>query len=376
MHFEEVICTTESPEQLGHAYMEVDEESALCSNRGSPTEKLSPELSDEQPLRRKIPIIRKPGEVVTPVPIQLGHNPNANPLSNVQVSPLSSSSYQISTPRSIIKARMKPEWNKIEAPCKTLSQTSNRRARNQTLLRTKPIESITLTENMSESVPTLQNSPQTQMDRIEQKMDEILNRLERHEATFQQMQSDITELRAELKTSVMNLSDHYGKQVVGSNTPAKRKRIVVFPVADDEYFLQLEKLVETDEEVQDDLAALYRTAPTKSAYDFMRHNVNSLFKNCSKYTWTGKPSNSNPNSLPCNSAYNLALVAHLLSCASEVFPFVSRDSISKDFRRALDNFNDVMKRKKQAEKLQLSNVTLEVKTTTDDECRAGSDLGS
>lgn len=364
MHFEEVNCSEVGSEAVIE-YMAEDEEAVLMSNNGSSVETTIPETV--QPVKRKIPIIRKPGEIVTPIRVQA--------LANFEVGSSNSR-----TPRPTFTARVKPEWTKVKAPSQTLSLAATEPTldnSSRAIMRAKPIQRSTLfSRNVSN--PSSQHTEQTQMGRIEQKMNEILTRLEQNETSILQIKNSITDFTIELKNSITELKEHIGKQSEGSiqeETPkitrplpsAKRKRMVVFPVADDNYLLRLEELAGTDEEIQEDLTSLFRLAPTNSAYEFLRYNVAALFKNCSRYTWTGKPSNSCPNYPPCNSACNLTLVAHLIGCAAEIFPYATRDSISKEFRRALENFNDAMKRKRHAEKFQASSVAEGSNGAGDDE---------
>ncbi|XP_062547138.1 uncharacterized protein LOC134212884 isoform X2 [Armigeres subalbatus] len=273
------------------------------------------------------------------IPIKTNLNGSIFPASNLP-------NNQTLTPRPRIRTNIKTEWKKVEAISKTLLTPDAGTDRKSTVhreLKLKPkqeLRKISISEVINEikydKNDATEDKKETQLDRIERKMDEILDRLERQETALLHMKKDIFDISSATKSSVVELDENEERPV----KPAKRKCLVVFPVADDDYLLRLEELVSSDEDIMEDLISLYKTAPVNSAYDFLRFNINALFKNCSKYTWTGKPPNSCPTALPSKAAGSLCLIDHLIRCAAETFPHVNRDLIQKDLRRALANFNE------------------------------------
>ncbi|XP_021701930.1 uncharacterized protein LOC5577108 [Aedes aegypti] len=308
---------------------------------------------------RKVPIIRKPGEVVTP---------NRKLSGVVKVSP--------STVQAPTLVRPKVEWSRVPAPG----------------LKT-PLSSFTITSinsGVQQNVDDNGMDPYTQEDdgpqdpdeeeqqydydtleasgsaditsidsrltRIEQLLERIVAKQGQHDAALKALKFNISDLRADMRSTVKTTKpkDSASNDISFRPIPVKRdrKRLVVFPVADDNYLLRLDDLLKADEEIRTDLIALFGEAPTNSAYEFLRKNVQLLFAHTSKYTWTGKLIHHLPNIPASNPANKLAIVDLLISCGCDKFPHMGRDAVEKEFRRSLANFNEsrVVRLKRQMEK--------------------------
>lgn len=221
-------------------------------------------------------------------------------------------------------------------------------------------EQYTYTEEASSSVDLA--SLNDKLSRIEHLLEKVVAKQGQHDSALKTLKFNIKDLRIELKNSYRQSSMRTESNDFSSHpVPIKRerKRLVVFPIADDNYLLRLEDLIQVDEEIRTDLSGLFGEAPAISVYEFMRKNCHSLFEHTSKYTWTGKSAHNVP-SVPSNPAHKLTIVELLIACGCEKFPYMTRDVIEKEFRRALTNFNEsrVIRLKRKAEKYN-ANQTLE-----------------
>lgn len=332
--FEEVI--------LGEAEVYEDTEYLL----ETPVKKLKMTPTRPQPSSsgKKVPIIRKAGEVVTPMHLRT--------IANVEVSPM-------------LKPKAKPNWSKITPPTvrslprkpvalpvtikKRISPpTSDDDSRSQLDDEDQ--------EQAEEAVQEQAESPEDQattstyhpsearMKRIESKLDMILEKLNQHDGALKVLKYNIRDLRVDLKNSTRQQAEVSSFEVQKrKNTPMKRekKRLVLFPVPDDNYLYRLEELIQTDDDIREEVITLFSDGPTTSLYDFLRRNMANLFENCSKHTWTGKPPhNSNPDAPPPLPACNMNLIEILVATTCDKFPHLTRDSIEKELRRALQNFNE------------------------------------
>lgn len=315
------------------------------------------------PVKRKAPIIRKAGEIVTPI---------QKPCGSVTVSPGT--------------MRPKVEWSKVappglKAPLSTYTISSVHGSNNddqhlvgnemdddpqpddtvQQVKTASDHDQYTYTEEASSTVDLA--SLNDKLSRIEHMLEKVVAKQGQHDAALKALKFNIKDLRIELKNSSdrqsWNRSSDYSNDYSSHPVPPmkrERKRLVVFPIADDNYLLRLEDLIQVDEEIRNDLSGLFGEAPAISVYEFMRKNCHSLFQHTSKYTWTGKSAPNLPSLVPSNPAHKLAIVELLIACACEKFPYMTRDVIAKEFRRALTNFNEsrVVRLKRKAEKFNLS----------------------
>lgn len=305
--------------------------------------KMSPTRPQPSSSGKKVPIIRKAGEVVTPM-----HLRN---IANVEVSPM-------------LKPKTKPNWSKITPPSlsrKPVATTSTIKRRISPPASdddsqsnqgedAEPVETEVLEEHLDalqeEGTSTSIYQPsEVRMKRIEQKLDLILEKLNQHDGALKVLKYNIRDLRVDLKNStrqqaeVSTFETHHRQK----STPIKRekKRLVLFPVPDDNYLYRLEELVQTDDDIREEVITLFSDGPATSLYDFLRRNMVNLFENCSKHTWTGKaPHNGNPDAPPPLPACNLSLIEVLVATTCDKFPNLTRDSIEKELRRALQNFNE------------------------------------
>lgn len=351
--FEEVI--------LGEA--EVYEDTEYLVEAPVKKMKMSPTRPQPSSSGRKIPIIRKAGEVVTPMHLRT--------IANVEVSP-------------ILKPKTKPNWVKITPPTlkalprKTVATIVKRRVSSPQLDEDSqsnhddeepelPVGDDDIDDEPEDESPedqattsssTYQPS-EARMKRIESKLDLILEKLNQHDCALKVLKYNIRDLRVDLKNStrqqaeVSTFESHKQKA-----TPVKRekKRLVLFPVPDDNYLYRLEELIQTDDDIREEVITLFSDGPATSLYDFLRRNMSHLFENCFKHTWTGKPPhNSNPDAPPPLPACNMSLIEVLLATACDKFPHLTRDSIEKELRRALQNFNEAhttrLNRRKEKERL-------------------------
>lgn len=198
-------------------------------------------------------------------------------------------------------------------------------------------------EDQATTSSTYQPS-EARMKRIESKLDMILEKLNQHDNALKVLKYNIRDLRVDLKNSTRQQAEVTTFEVQKQKaTPVKRekKRLVLFPVPDDNYLYRLEELIQTDDDIRDEVITLFSDGPATSLYDFLRRNMAHLFENCSKHTWTGKPPhNGNPDAPPPLPACNLSLIEVLIATTCDKFPHLTRDSIEKELRRALQNFNE------------------------------------
>ncbi|XP_065085694.1 uncharacterized protein LOC135707740 [Ochlerotatus camptorhynchus] len=313
------------------------------------------------PVKRKAPIIRKAGEIVTPI---------QKPCGTVTVSPST--------------IRPKVEWSKVTPPglkvpltTFTISSVDGNIEQHlegnemeddsqlddttQDLNNASELEQYTYTEEASSSVDLA--SLNDKLSRIEHLLEKVVAKQGQHDAALKALKFNIKDLRIELKNSDRQSNRNESNDSSSHPVPMKRerKRLVVFPIADDNYLLRLEDLIQVDEEIRTDLSGLFGEAPAISVYEFMRKNCHSLFEHTSKYTWTGKSAHNVPSVPPSNPAHKLAIVELLISCGCEKFPYMTRDIIEKEFRRALTNFNEsrVIRLKRKMEKSSANQTLLE-----------------
>lgn len=299
--------------------------------------------SEEPTVRKKGPIIRRPGEIVTPS--------NMPSIKAVAVSRLTSN--LLPTHDSTVRSRAPlPQMPTLQARRMITGEDATVSLESTHMGQDREV----FDHGYAESAVTDIRKYQMQLDRIEKKLDMILEKLYQHDAVFKDIKYSMNDLRVGLKAPVNGPEKVTAEPFVAKSVPAlKRKRLVCFPVADDDYLLRLEDLLQADEQIRNEVTMLFKEAPRSSVYDFLRRNIYALFENCSKYTWTGKPSNAMPSMPPANVAGKLALVDHLITCAWDTFPHLNREAIAKDFRRALCNFNDAVytkRRKRKEMKLQ------------------------
>ncbi|KXJ78463.1 hypothetical protein RP20_CCG004570 [Aedes albopictus] len=318
--------------------------------------------NQESPPKRKTPIIRKPGEVVTPNR-KLAGVVKASP-STVQVPAL---------------VQPKVEWARVSAPGLKTPLTSFTITSVDGAVQQDPdgdsMEAYQQDDDDTQDPDDTEqgyeydpvegsgsadiSSLDSKLTRIERLLEKVVAKQEQHDSVLKTLKFNISDLRADMRTTVNSASakktsDPRMSDISFRPIPVKRdrKRLVVFPVADDNYLLRLDDLVKADEDIRNDLIALFGEAPTNSAYEFLRKNVQLVFVHTSKYTWTGKLINHLPHVPASNAAQKLAIVDLLISCGCEKFPHMGRDTIEKEFRRALANFNEsrVVRLKRQMEK--------------------------
>lgn len=206
-----------------------------------------------------------------------------------------------------------------------------------------------------------------QLNRVENKLDQALASLQQHDTALKALKHNVADLRNDIqdsttqRTTADTLSDdHQTKRVKLERQSPKRKRgcLVTFPVANDSYLRHLEESIETDEELREELMERFDDAPKSCVYEYLRKNIQYLLINTSKYTWTGRPSNTGNTATPSNPACELKIVELLITCCLRKFPKTNRQFAEKEFRRGLQNFNESMvtRAKRRQEKIVQKNT--------------------
>ncbi|XP_058455117.1 uncharacterized protein LOC131432697 [Malaya genurostris] len=260
--------------------------------------------------KRKIPLIRRAGEIVFPK--------HMKSLGKIKISPAPA----------IVKKRLEPSPEKVMFEDVEI---------------TEDIENMENVEDSSQIASDSVNIEflSEQLNRVEKKLDDVLTKLSQHDGTLKLLKHNVKDLRIEFKNSCKQQAQSSTLVDEKHFSPKRsRKRLILFPVIDDHYLARLEELVQADEEMRQELFDLYNEAPNTSVYEYLRKNTYCLFENTSKFTWTGKPATGPFPGPPSNPAYKLQLVEMLLVCCGEKFPNSTRSFIEKEFRHALQNFND------------------------------------
>ncbi|EDS32588.1 conserved hypothetical protein [Culex quinquefasciatus] len=323
------------------------------------------EHSSEEPPKKKTPIIRRPGEVVTPIP---NHRTGT-----VKVSP---SVYAPSptTPRVTPSGRVKNTWQRV-APYGIDVQVKPPVIRSAPVKQTPPAKRVQqVTENndnddsaadndddrngfnavysriksepslpLSTSIVTLETLD-AKLDALDEKLNRIVAKLGAHDGALKTVKNNIIDLRSELATVRSGTTGYktefppHAEQTKAR--PLKRQPQITLPIADDNYLFRLEELVQSDNAIREELFERFLEANGKSVFAYMRKNVGYLFNNTSKYTWTGRPSNSHKDAGPSGVASQLTLVDVLIDSGCEKFAGCSREEMEREFRRSLQRFND------------------------------------
>ncbi|XP_053696633.1 uncharacterized protein LOC128743946 [Sabethes cyaneus] len=191
-----------------------------------------------------------------------------------------------------------------------------------------------------------------QLDRVENKLDLAIATLHQHEASMRTLKRNVKDIRNEVRNRTRTPAP--GTTVTEDKSYQKRRReaLVIFPVADDSALQQLEDGVKTNEVMRNELIDLFNEAPSVGTYEYLRRNVQCLFLNTAKYTWTGKQGNNSPSLPPSNPACELRSIEILIECCLQRFRN-SQKFVGKELRRALQNFNEnmVLRIKRQQEKM-------------------------
>ncbi|XP_058455118.1 uncharacterized protein LOC131432698 [Malaya genurostris] len=266
-------------------------------------------------IKRKVPIIRQPGELIVPKQFK------------------SSETVTVSQSPSFDFPLIKKEWTRVPPPGVKTALKEDRSA--ELSPETEEFDDETSQEcDQSES-------SNERLDRIEKKLDRMLSILNHHDSVLKGLKWNMKDLRLEIQnmpkasTEEVYITDRDPVPVLRSN-----KRTIFFPIADDAYLLRLDELAQADEDTRDELTSLYDEAPSTSLYEYLRKNIGQLFQNTSRYTWTGRPSNATPMGPLSNAAHKLNIIDLLILTARDKFYNASRDLIEREFKRALTNFND------------------------------------
>ncbi|KAL1397477.1 hypothetical protein pipiens_009724 [Culex pipiens pipiens] len=326
----------------------------------------SEEPKQQSPPKKKTPIIRRPGEVVTPIP--------NNRTGTVRVS---SSIYAPSptTPRVTPSGRVKNTWQRV-APYGIDVQVKpvNRPAPAKQTPPAKRVKQVTENDdNEDDNIPAddgddrngfnavysqIKSEPSlplstsmvtletldAKLDALDEKLNRIVAKLGAHDGALKTVKNNIIDLRGEMTTirsgttSYKTEIPHHAEQTKAR--PLKRQPQITLPIADDNYLFRLEELVQADNAIREELFERFLEANGKSVFAYMRKNVGYLFNNTSKYTWTGRPSNSHKDAGPSGVASQLTVVDVLIDSGCEKFAGCSRDEMEREFRRSLQRFND------------------------------------
>ncbi|XP_062537730.1 uncharacterized protein LOC134206066 [Armigeres subalbatus] len=112
---------------------------------------------------------------------------------------------------------------------------------------------------------------------------------------------------------------------------------ICFPITNDDTLMELDVGLR-EENREKELRQLFLRQGRQSMYDFMRANVDNIFRNTSRYTYSGKAAVNSRHHDDVKNASNLNIVRILLDVAMELFK-ESRDSCIQTFKKALQNFN-------------------------------------
>ncbi|XP_055600659.1 uncharacterized protein LOC129749651 [Uranotaenia lowii] len=300
---------------------------------------------------KKVPVLRKPGEVITP----LGKR---QPVGNASTSGMQNKA---------LPAGKHSEWSRVPGPWTKPMMSS---ASQSIFPKLEHMQNESHGDDYHDDeeleTPPCTSCYSKQMERIESKLDFILSKLSVHDDSLKVLKYNIKDLRVELKNSNKPTTAETSSSAPSLESfhiamKVERKRTIIFPISDDNYLLRLEELVQADENIRCEIISVYNEAPQNSTYDYLRKNITNLFENASKYTWTGKPPNNTPNAPGSNAACRLQLVEILISCCNEKFPQISRTQLQKEFRRALTNFNEAreLRRRRKTESNQLMHSFVE-----------------
>ncbi|XP_055594803.1 uncharacterized protein LOC129745632 isoform X1 [Uranotaenia lowii] len=297
---------------------------------------------------RKIPIIRSAGAVVTPVRTAI-----RKPV-------------QVSAVKIPVPSGRKPEVQhpvKDGKPSKQSYQKAN-------------------TDSSEEPSASNSNNAKRLNDRLaalEDKLDLILEKLDRQEKANQTFRYELKGIRqelgiltkaseeadAELQSSVEilyepevdNVEDlerspqNLELQDTNSNASEPGDSLLIFPIPSQEYFERLEEILETDESMRQELFDLFDGAPKSDVYTFLRKNLDMLFSNINKYTWTGKAARNTDLIIMDVPAPTLISMRILLECAVANFGKRKRPLIEKECRKALARFNEARMHKMKRQEL-------------------------
>uniref|UniRef100_A0A1Q3F067 DUF4806 domain-containing protein n=1 Tax=Culex tarsalis TaxID=7177 RepID=A0A1Q3F067_CULTA len=333
-------------------------ESVLMENDGtideeyldeSELQQTAQEPEHEPAPKKKIPIIRRPGEVVTPI-----HN---QPQGTVKVSPSIFTSNQ-TAPRVTPNGPNKNTWQKvspyrINVPLKPVTTS----APSKQITPSKRVQQVSVDDGddggdqngfeaeycrvkVEPSPPRGRVTLETldaKLDALDEKLNRIVAKLGEHDGALKAVKFNIKEVRNELTTVCSSMQGIQDK----ARAPKRRRQPqIIFPIADDDHLLRLEELVHTNKDIREELFDRFLEANDTKVTAFMRKNIGYLLTNTSKYTWTGRPSNSNKDGEPSGVASQLSLVDVLIDSGCEKFSSFSRDDMEQEFKRALQRFND------------------------------------
>ncbi|XP_055594807.1 uncharacterized protein LOC129745632 isoform X5 [Uranotaenia lowii] len=246
---------------------------------------------------RKIPIIRSAGAVVTPVRTAIRKPVQASP------------------PLKMASVPVKQEKPLSVSPENCLHETD------------------------SSNKPPSQ--PVDQIARIENQLDVILDTIGKYNEAIADTVYKMTRARQYILKCLRRMNFNQFKRSSKASPTEKRKNSVLFPIPDQEYLERLEESLETDENVTKDLIARFCMTAHSDLYRFLRRNIENLFRNTKRYSWTGKLLRD--DNLPkCKiPAKNLKSMKILLKCAMEICDEQSLKHIEKTAQIALRRFTEM-----------------------------------
>lgn len=314
----------------------------------------SQEAKQESPPKRKIPIIRRPGEFVTPPVI------NRRPAA-IKVSP-SAFTPNSSVSRAVLSGRGGTTWQRVTphgvgspAP-KVITARPSGTAK---ITPTKVV--VAAAENSDEEdvadddrsngfeqvarrikkepAPSVGKvtleSLDAKLNALDAKLNRIVAKLGEHDGALKAVKYHVKDLRIELT----NIRESRVEQAQARAPKRRRQPLITFPVTDDNHLMRLEELVQADNDIREELCDRYLEAPGSDVYHYLRKNVGYLFNNTSKYTWTGKPPNNAKDKNPSGVARLLTVVDVLIDSGCEKFHGYSRGDMEVELKRALERFN-------------------------------------
>lgn len=172
----------------------------------------------------------------------------------------------------------------------------------------------------------------------------IMDRLNSIEAKVDQIKMDVTRKLDALNSNSASLKRMLGAMLDGLNEIKANKSAssgeqiqIEFPIKNDEMLMALE-VKSRDAAVERALREQFQKYSKKNIYDFLRTNVENLFKKTARYTWSGRVAVNSSHTDIAKKAADLNVVRILLDAAVETFN-ASNDICVQQLKRALQNLN-------------------------------------
>ncbi|XP_055594806.1 uncharacterized protein LOC129745632 isoform X4 [Uranotaenia lowii] len=270
---------------------------------------------------RKIPIIRSAGAVVTPVRTAIRKPVQAPPSTEGSLRKVKSP-----VSKSVSSVVAEPKWT-AEEPlklCDRLSVIENKLA--------------LIVKKMKDQEDVIQKLV------IPSKYHNF-SEGDSSDSSLDETQPEEKEKQFKSETNVQKNVTYVKKLII------KGDRRVKWPVADTNDLWRLEALVQDDFRVRTELCELFDRIPSNDLYRYLRKNIEMLFRNTEKFTWSGRTAHNckyvPPNTKPASSFKTVCL---LLDRAGQNFPEHNRHMIESTCQKAMIRFNDNAQHRKMLNK--------------------------